>query len=158
MEDTQEIQEMMESVQEKVRSYLQEIYPDFVEFDAGTYTLQEGSATISVTVRPWHEKDIAVEFTSQLVSGANVTSEVMKWLLEKNVELHFGAFGLLFDNTVIYSQTMPGCDLSRQEFESTVRTVAAIADHYDDEIVAMAGGTIGADASAELSKEMEATA
>lgn len=158
MEDTQEIQEMLESVSEKVRSYLQEIYPDFVEFDSGNYTMQEGSATISVTVRPWHERDIAVEFTSQLVSGANVTPELMKWLLEKNVELHFGAFGLLFDDTVVYSQTLPGCDLSRQEFESTVRTVATIADHYDDEIVAMSGGTMSADAARAFSKEMEAEA
>lgn len=150
----EENEQLMEEVCEKVRGYLQEVYPDFVEFETGRYTMQEGSATISVTVRPWHENDIAVEFTSQLVSGANITPELMQWLLETNVDLHFGAFGLLFDGTIVYSQTLPGSDLSRQEFESTARTVAAIADHYDDEIVAMAGGSLGNAAASSAVEEM----
>lgn len=139
----EENQQIIEATREKVRGYLHEIYPDFVEFDNGPFTLQEGSATVSITVRSWYEADSAVEFTSQLVSGGTINAEVMKWLLAKNVELHFGAFGLLFDGTVVFSQTLPGCDLSRREFEATARTVAAIADHYDDEIVAIAGGQTG---------------
>lgn len=139
----EENQQIIEATREKVRGYLHEIYPDFVEFDNGPFTLQEGSATVSITVRSWYEADSAVEFTSQLVSGATINPEMMNWLLAKNVELHFGAFGLLFDGTVVFSQTLPGCDLSRREFEATTRTVAAIADHYDDEIVAMAGGKTG---------------
>jgi hypothetical protein len=151
MEDNQQV---IQETQEKVRTFLQEIYPDFVEFSDGAFTLQEGSATVSITVRPWHEGDSAVEFSSQLVSGARVDQTLMKWLLQKNVELHFGALGLLFDDTVVYSQTLPGCDLSRHEFEATVRTVAAIADHYDDEIVAMAGGKIGSAAAEETAQEL----
>jgi adenylate cyclase len=151
MEDNQN---MINSTNEKVRGYLQEIYPDFVEFADGSFTLQEGSATVSVIVRPWHEGDSAVEFTSQLVSGATMTPEVMRWLLQKNVALHFGALGLLFDDTVVFSQTLPGCDLSRQEFESTIRTVATIADHYDDEIVAMAGGHLGSQSADEVASEL----
>ena len=83
-----------------------------------------------------------------------ILSDLMKWLLETNVDLHFGAFGLLFDGTIVYSQTLPGSDLSRQEFESTARTVAAIADHYDDEIVAMAGGSLGNNAASAAVEEM----
>jgi len=152
MEDTQTI---IEETRDRVRGYLQEIYPDFVEFADGTFTLQEGSANVSIIVRHWHDDDSAVEFTSQLVSGARVDATVMKWLLQKNVELHFGALGLLYDDTIVYSQTLPGCDLSRQEFEATARTVATIADHYDDEIVAMAGGVIGSDVTQETADEME---
>jgi len=151
MEDNQQV---LQETQEKVRAYLQEIYPDFVEFADSAFTLQEGSATISVTVRPWHEGDSAVECTSQLVTGATVTPELMKWMLQKNVELHFGALGLLFDDTIVYSQTVPGCDLSRKEFEATIRTVAAIADHYDNEIIAMAGGKTGAEAAEETAEQM----
>lgn len=157
-ETTGQDEQMLESTRKRVRGFLQEIYPDFVEFDDGTFTLQEGSATVSIIVRPWHVGDSAVEFTSQLVSGANVTAEVMRWLLQKNVELHFGALGLLFDDTIVYSQTLPGCDLSNKEFEATVRTVATIADHYDDEVVAMAGGKTSSQSSEETAKEMESTA
>ncbi len=145
--------DMIEAVREKVRCYLQECYPDFVEFDNSSFTLQEGSATVSVTVRPWHETEIAVEFSSHLVSGATITPDVMKWLLEKNVELHFGGFGLLFDSTIVYSQTLPGCDLSRDEFELTARTVATIADHYDDELVTMAGGALSSAGTPDLTTE-----
>src|SRR5438552_10869194 len=106
---------IIDNTRDRVREYLQEIYPDFVEFDDGSFTIQEGSATISVRMRPWHERDTAVELTSQLVTGARITPELMRWLLEKNVELHFGAFGLLFDGTILYSHTLPGIDLSRDE-------------------------------------------
>lgn len=147
-------QEVLDATRTRVREYLNEVYPDFVEFEDGRFTMQEGSATISITVRPWHEGDSAVEFTSQLVTGGTMTPEVMRWMLEKNVELHFGALGLLFDDTVVYSHTLPGCDLSKKEFEATVRTVATIADHYDDELVAMTGGTSGAQSAEKVSEEM----
>jgi hypothetical protein len=151
----EENQEILASTSTKVREYLQEIYPDFVEFEDGTFTVNEGSATVSITVRPWHEGDSAVEFTSNLVSGATMTPDLMRWMLSKNVELHFGALGLLFDDTVVYSHTLPGCDLSRKEFEATIRTVATIADHYDDEIVGMAGGKLSSEASEEINREIE---
>lgn len=148
--------QIIDDTRERVREFLNEIYPDFVEFADGTFTVQEGSATVSIIVRPWHEADAAVEFTSQLVSGATVSSDLMRWMLQKNVELHFGALGLLFDDTIVYSQTLPGCDLSRKEFEATIRTVATIADYYDDEIITMAGGTTGRQSAEQTAKEMEA--
>ena len=149
-----ETQELIDATRERVRTYLQEIYPDYVEFEEGNFTVQEGSATLSITIRPWHEGDSAVEFTSQLATGGKVTPEVMRWLLQKNVDLHFGALGLLFDDTIVYSHTLPGCDLSKKEFEATIRTVATIADHYDDEIIAMTGGTTGTDAARQVSGEL----
>ena len=150
----EENQEMLDATRERVREYLNEVYPDFVEFEAGRFTVQEGSASLSVTIRPWHEGDTAVEFTSQLVTGGKITPEVMRWMLEKNVELHFGALGLLFDDTIVYSHTLPGCDLSSKEFQATVRTVAMIADHYDDELVQMTGGTSGTGSVQQVTEEL----
>lgn len=147
-------QEILDATRTRVREFLNEVYPDFVEFDDGRFTVQQGSATISVTIRTWHEGDSAVEFTSQLITGGSVTPAVMRWMLEKNVELHFGALGLLFDDTIVYSHTLPGCDLSKKEFEATVRTVAAIADHYDDELLAMTGGSSGNEAVEKVSEEL----
>lgn len=149
-------QELIDQTRERIRGYLQEIYPDFVEFGDSTFTVQQGSATVSIIVRSWHQDDCAVEFTSQLVSGASVTAELMRWMLQKNVELHFGALGLLFDDTVVYSHTLPGSDLTRNEFGATVLTVAAVADHYDDEIVAMAGGLTSVDSANAASSEFAA--
>jgi hypothetical protein len=147
-------QELLDAARVRVREYLNEIHPDYVEFEDGRFTVQEGSATISITIRPWHEGDSAVEFTSQLVTGGTIDEKVMRWLLEKNVELHFGALGLLFDDTIVYSHTLPGCDLSRKEFEATIRTVSMIADHYDDELMAMTGGTNGPAAVEQVAAEL----
>lgn len=140
----EEVEKMLSETRGRVKGYVQNVFPDFVEFEDGSFTVSEGSAIISIVVRPWHGGDVAVEFTSHLVSGPNLTAEAMRWLLQKNVELHFGAFGVLFDDTIVYSQTLPGGDLSRAGFEATVLTVARIADHYDDEIVALAGGSTAA--------------
>lgn len=137
-----ELQEMIESTRAKVREYLREVDPEFQEYESGMFTVQEGSAVVGITIRPWHDDDMAVEFTSQLVNGAAVNEEIMRWLLQKNAELHFGAFGLLFDDTILYSHTLPGNNLDQATFDATTRMVAAIADHYDDEILSLAGGTL----------------
>lgn len=137
-----DLQEMIDTIRENIKGYLAEVDPDFQEYDSGMFTVQEGSAVVGITVRPWHDDDVAVEFTSQLVNGAAINEATMRWLLEKNSELHFGAFGLLFDDTILYSHSVPGTLLNAGTFAATVRTVAAIADHYDDEIVALAGGTL----------------
>ena len=152
-----DIQEMVDSARQNVRNYLAEVDPDFQEFNSGMFTVQEGSATIGISFRPWHENDIAVEFTSQLVNGATLNEETMRWLLQKNVELHFGSFGLLFDNTIIYSHTVPASNLDQKTFTATALTVAAIADHYDDEIVEIAGGTLASAMVTEEASEVEET-
>lgn len=137
-----EYQEMIDATKARIREYLSEVDPEFQEYESGMFTVQEGSAVVGITIRPWHDDDVVVEFTSQLVNGAAINGDTMRWLLQKNAELHFGAFGLLFDNTILYSHTIPGGSLNKKTFAATARMAAVIADHYDDEIVGMAGGTL----------------
>ncbi|MGE3802186.1 MAG: YbjN domain-containing protein [Candidatus Kapaibacterium sp.] len=150
-----DIQEMIDSSRQKVRDYLAEVDPDFQEYDSGMYTVQEGSAVIGISFRPWHDDDVAVEFTSQLVNGATINEESMRWLLEKNAALHFGSFGLLFDGSIIYSHTIPAACLDQSTFGQTLRTVATIADYYDDEIVELAGGVLASASSGAEETEIE---
>ncbi len=150
-----DIQEMIDATRDKIKGYLAAVDPEFQEYDSGMFTMQEGSAVVGINVRPWHDEDVAVEFTSQLVNGATVNTETMRWLLQKNAELHFGAFGLLFDDTIFYSHTIPGATLDASTFKATALSIAAIADHYDDEIVTLAGGTL---ASAGTTTDDEAPA
>ena len=150
-----DIQEMIDSARGKIRGYLAEVDPDFQEYDSGMFTVQEGSAVIGISFRPWHEEDVAVEFTSQLVNGATINAESMRWLLQKNAELHFGSFGLLFDGTIIYSHTVPAGCLDLGTFAANARTIAAIADHYDDEIVELAGGILASAGTETEASEVE---
>ncbi len=138
-----EVQELIETAREKVRGYLSEIDPEYQDYDSGMFTIEAGSAVIGITLRPWHEGDVAIEFTSQLVNSAELNLETMKWLLETNADLHFGGFGLLFDGTIIYSYSVPSATVTQETFSAITQTIAAIADHYDDAIMELAGGVKG---------------
>lgn len=130
----------------RIESLLQELFPDVVSFGDGSFTLSRGSATVMVVVRAFGETEYCVECLSHVVSGAVLDENVLKYLLRKNAELHFGGFGLLFDDTIAFSYTIPVASLSSDELSTAVNAVAVIADYYDDEIVAMAGGRRSVDA------------
>lgn len=131
---------IIDSTRAVVAAILKERFPQTIDFDDSSYALSYGSSSVGVVVRRFTETDSMVEIMAQVVSGAAITPELLHWLLRKNAELHFGAFGLLFDDTIIYTYSLPGSKLDASELEAAVTSVAVIADHYDDEIVKMAGG------------------
>lgn len=132
--------EILNASSEKVQAFLKQTYPDFVAFDDYTFTIKRGSSQVMVQVRPYTEDDTVIEFISNVVYETNVTPDLMYYLLRKNTELHFGGFGLLFDDTVIFSYSIAGKNLDENEFRTALNSVAIIADYYDDEIVAQFGG------------------
>lgn len=131
--------------QARVDAIMQKAFPDAIPFDEGAWVITQGSSSVMIMVRPYTETDTMVELLSQVVTGATVTSELMHFLLRKNAELHFGAFSLLFDGTIVFSYSLPGTSIDANELEAAVTSVAVIADHYDDHIVQMAGGKRHAD-------------
>ena len=134
--------DLLEATNVKVKTILESDFPDYIDYGDGSYTVQKGSATVLIVVRAFTEKETVVEMVSNLVDGANITPELMTFLLRKTAELHFGGFGLLFDDTISYSYALPGSNLDATELKTAIEATAIIADHYDDEIVAMAGGTL----------------
>jgi hypothetical protein len=64
--------------------------------------------------------------------------------------LHFGSFGLLFDDTITFSHSFSASCLDNGELEITLDSVATIADYYDDIIVDQAGGKRSVDVQTEL--------
>jgi len=131
---------LIEQTRGKVRDVLAARFHNHIDFGDGTFAVPHGSSSVAIVVRPFTETDAMVELIAQIVSGATVSNELMHWLLRKNAELHFGAFGVLFDNTIIYTYAMSGNGLNANELEAAITSIAVIADHYDDEIVKMAGG------------------
>jgi len=125
---------------EKIKSILENEFPDYLTFGNTSFTITSGSTQVMVTIRPFTNKDTIVECLSHVVKGANINEDIMKFLLRKNAELHFGAFGLLFDGTITFSHAITGSNMDDMEFVSSLKTVAMIADHYDDIIVKKAGG------------------
>jgi hypothetical protein len=134
------LEERMSATKSRIKDVLERTFPDAMDFGDGSFTISQGSTNVIVVVRPYTEHDTMVEITSHVVTDATITPELTKWLLRKNVELHFGGFGLLFDDTIVFSYSLPGSSIDASALEAAITAVAVIADHYDDEIVAMAGG------------------
>ena len=131
---------LITEAQNAVRDVLAARFEDHIDFGDGTYAIPHGSSSVSIVVRPYTETDTIIELTAQVVSEGEVTPELMHWLLRKNAELHFGGFGLLFDDTIVFTYAISGTPIDANVLEAAITSVAVIADHYDDEIVKLAGG------------------
>ncbi len=137
--------DIVTDIQGKIREYLKDIYGDNFEEIDGHFIVSEGSALVQAVVRSWHEDDAVVDCFSYVVEGADINHDLTDFLLRKNAELHFGAFGVIFDNTIVFSHAIAGKNMNKTEFEASLKTVAKIADFYDDDIRKIAGGKRAAD-------------
>ncbi len=129
----------------KVEAILKDHYPDYLSFGNGTFTISRGSSHVMIIVRPYTQNETCVEYIANVVTGAKITSELMRFLLRKNSELHFGSFGLIFDDTITFSHTITGSSLTKDQLVITLNSIAVISDYYDDIIVDLAGGKRASD-------------
>lgn len=133
-------EKLMEGTIEKVNSILKESFPDYLSFGNGSFTISRGSTQVMIVVRPFTYEETCVECIANVVTETNVTPELMRFLLRKNAELHFGSFGILFDDTITFSHSIAGTNLDENELKTTLNSVAVISDYYDDIIVDLSGG------------------
>ena len=136
---------------QQVATWMEEMFDKYPweKLDEPGFGLFMGSAWVEVRIHPW-QQDAAIETRSHVVRGAEITPELMQFLLRKNAELHIGGFGLLFDNTIVYQHSITGTNLDENELVTSVNTVAVIADHYDDLIVEKSGGKRATDVVEDL--------
>ncbi len=144
--------EILDNARKKVAEILEKDFADYIDFEDGTFAITHGSTQVMIIVRPFTEDEACIDCISNVVTGAKVNEELLKFLLRSNSELHFGGFGLLFDDTITYSHSFSASCLDQGELQITVASIAAIADYYDDIIVKSAGGKRAID----LTEEMEA--
>ncbi len=110
---------------------------DLVKVD-GMTSFTFGSATVNVTVVPWHSGDVLVKVFSYLADNVKTKKAAVDFLrLNANVPL--GSFSMVFDNTVMFSCSLPGAKLDSSELVGALQTVAAYADQYDDILKEISG-------------------
>jgi hypothetical protein len=97
-------------------------------------------AELQIGVFPWSEADAVITTRSYVVTGAELTPELMRYLLTENAGMRFGAFGLDEEGDIIFEHTIVGSTCDQKELESSVVHVARTADDYDDLIVERWGG------------------
>ena len=134
-EDFDTPQELLNITTERVTTFLNNYYPDNLNFGNGSFTISSGSTQVMIVIRPFTATETCVELISNLVTGAQINEELLRFLLNKNAELHFGSFGLLFDGTITFSYSLTGSCIDENQFLTALQSVAIIADHYDDIIV-----------------------
>jgi hypothetical protein len=99
-----------------------------------------GSAFIQIAVWAWGDSDAVISTRAYVVRGAEVTPDLMHFLLRQNDQMRFGAFGLDQEGDIFFSHAILGNSCDKEELKSSVMAVAQTADRLDDEIVARWGG------------------
>lgn len=102
--------------------------------------VMHGSAFAQVGVFPWSDDDAIITTRAYVVTGTELTPDLMRYLLEENAGMRFGAFGIDDEGDIIFEHSIVGSTCDQKELESSVIHVARTADEYDDLIVARWGG------------------
>ena len=131
-----------EACYEKVVTWMQEIFDKCpcARQDVPGVGLFIGSALVEVLVFPWDGNDAIINTRSYVVVGAELKPDLMRYLLEENAKMIFGAFGISPDNEILFEHSIVGSTCDMKELESSVKAVMDIADEYDDRIVDRWGG------------------
>lgn len=105
----------------------------------GVHVCQRGSTYVSVRVMDFCG-EVAVRSEAPVTIGSRPEPDLMKFLLNKNAGLVFGAFGMDSKGTVGFSHTILASSMDAKELGASVRSVLLMADNLDDEIVKRWGG------------------
>ncbi len=106
------------------------------------FFVRSGSAGVRVSIAPYGDDEAAINVMSTVVKGANLTPELLGFLLTTNREnCWFGAFGIDGKGeSITYEHTIIGSTCDRKELQTSMSAVLGAADKYDDMIVAKYGG------------------
>ena len=127
---------------EKVSQWLGEIFGEFVrkKEDAPSFRVAMGSTFISVGVIDWGDNQAIICARSPLVQGVEITPDLMRFLLEKNNAMAFGAFSIDSDGDINFDHTIYGPTCTKEDLRISTKAVLFTADKFDDEIVSRWGG------------------
>jgi len=131
-----------EACYEKLVTWIQEIFGKYpcARHDFPGLGIFVGSALVEILVFPWDENDAVINTRSYVVVGSELKPDLMRYLLEENAKMIFGAFGISPDNEILFEHSIIGSTCNIKELEVSVKAVMEIADEYDDKIVNRWGG------------------
>ncbi|MGB3512452.1 MAG: YbjN domain-containing protein [Microcoleaceae cyanobacterium] len=133
---------VQEACYNKIFMWMRELFDKFpsARQDLPCISLFMGSALIEVSVFPWGDDEAIINTRSYVVTNVDLKPDLMKFLLQENSKMRFGAFGIDDHGDIIFEHTIIGSTCDKPELEASVKAVLAIADEYDDKIVETWGG------------------
>ncbi len=127
---------------EKITPWIKEVFGEFANprEDRPVFGVSIGSAYTVIAVDTWGDDDAVVTTRSYVVTKVELTPELMRYLLEQNDRMRFGAFGVDSDGDIFFEHAIVGSSCDKNELKASAIAVAMTADKYDDEIIARWGG------------------
>ncbi|MCT7990835.1 YbjN domain-containing protein [Laspinema olomoucense] len=131
-----------EACYHKVALWMQELFGKFpcARQDIPGLGLFMGSALVEVLILPWGEEDAVINTRAYVVTEAELSSDLMRFLLEQNSNMIFGAFGIDSKGDIVFEHSIVGSTCDKKELESSVNAVLEVSDEYDDQLVERWGG------------------
>src|SRR5262249_41524931 len=128
---------------DKVLQWMRELFAG-AEMHVGQNTpvigVVRGSAYAEVSVWPWGKEDAVINTRAWVVTRVTITPDLMKYLLQENYTMRFGAFGIDDRGDILLQHTIVGSTCDREELQASELAVGSQADHYDDLIIQRWGG------------------
>jgi len=103
------------------------------------FCVRKGTAEVMVRVLPWNEDSLIIA-RAYIASCIELTPDLMRYLLAKNNDIVFGAFGVDGDGSIFLEHSIVGSTCNKTELEASVLSVLTVADEYDEEILSRWGG------------------
>jgi hypothetical protein len=127
---------------EKILPWMREMFGDFAgqHTESPEFAVMVGSALAQTAIFPVGDEESVISTRAYVVTGAELTAELMHFLLRENDRMTFGAFGIDADGDIFFEHTIMGSTCDHNELRSSVSAVVLIADEYDDNIIARWGG------------------
>ena len=129
-------------VYDRVRLFIEDLFGELAVYrsDAPAFAIAAGSAVAHVHVLPWTDEGAIVTTRAFVVSGARLEADLMRWMLARNAEALWGAFGVDEDGEIVIDHSINGPTCDKEDLRASVLGVIFSADRYDDEIVTRWGG------------------
>jgi hypothetical protein len=131
-----------EKVYKRVNGYLHDVFGEMVKVlpDSPHFLLQTGSALSHIVILPWGDDDAVVSVRAYVAYGSDLRPDLLKFLLEQNDRMRFGAFGIDSDGDIFFEHTIAGSTCDKEEVRASTIAVTQTADRYDDKIIERWGG------------------
>ena len=129
--------QVQKDVHERVGAWMKELFGDkAAPRDGGDgVRLSFGSTSVDVTVSAWGSNEAVILARAAVVSGASIDAELMRFLLDKNCEVRFGAFGVDKRGDIIFQHAIVGSACQKEELKASVQAVMLVADLCDERAI-----------------------
>ena len=138
-----EAEQKLAQMRERIERILTELYKRRPEQDAdGDYLLPIGDVQVGVSPRVAPGGPAVARIFAITNVGVSVTPDLGLFLARLNFGLMFGRFALDTEHQSIwFDETLLGDQFTDEELRFTIKVVASTANHWDDRLKQMFGGS-----------------